>query len=980
MPTSFEMLLKDSDIKEFTEAGHWKNRLLIDYFDEAVANTPDKLAAVERAGRHTYKEMADDVDAAAHGLLELGVQPADVIGIQLPNWYEWVVLHLATIRVGAITNALIPIYRDQQIGYMAKHAEVSVLFIAETFRRFNYMDMIDRLRDDLPDLKHTIVVRPVSDKPRKHFTFFETFMERGRARREANPADFAALRPDPNDLSLIMFTSGTTGKPKGVMHVHNSMIAGAAPWDDNLGLDSDAVIHMASTFGHLTGFLWGVSMPIVLGGTGVFQDVWDVDYFLYLTEKYGVNHTTGAAPFLHDFLNAENFEHYDLSSLKHFVCVGAPIPRSFVTTAEAKLPTMSVFGGWGMTECGMSTMGHPSYPKEKRVATDGYPLAGMCARIVNSGGEPQEPNTEGTLEVTGPLLFRGYLKQLDKTHEEMNGEWFNTGDIATIDEDGFVTLSGRSKDIIIRGGENIPVADVENALVQHPDVADVAVVAMPHDRLQEIAAAVVVPKDPAKPLTMESMQKFLGEKSIAKPYWPEYLQIVEELPRTPSGKAQKFKLREMMAEVAEQNKAGEDTDVIKSAPGTVTGPVQLQSKRGSWWGPVDVTGLDSLFTPEEKNFALTVRKWVDKEIRPNIGQWYNDGQYPRELMRELGKLGVLGMYLKDYGCPGRTAVEYGLAASELEAGDSGIRTVASVQGSLAMAAIRKHGSLDQCAEWLPGMSKGEIIGCFGLTEPTAGSDPSRMLTTAKQDASGDWVLNGTKRWVGMAPIADVAIIWAQTEEIGDGKGVRGFVVPTDTPGFSTSVIEPKLSMRASIQGEISMENVRLPYTAMLPLDSAVGLRGAFACLNDARYSITWGVMGAARDSFNAAREYSLDREQFGYPLASFQFTQAKLAEMAVAVNRGYVMANHLGRIKDTSGTTPEMVSAVKLDNTRTALLVAQQARTIIGGNGITLDYSPMRHAENLESVRTYEGTEEMHQLAVGRAVTGLDAFAPQGAK
>ncbi len=277
------------------------------------------------------------------------------------------------------------------------------------------------------------------------------------------------------------------------------------------------------------------------------------------------------------------------------------------------------------------------------------------------------------------------------------------------------------------------------------------------------------------------------------------------------------------------------------------------------------------------------------------------------------------------------------------------------------------------------MAKGEAVGCFGLTEPTAGSDPSSMLTNAVQQPDGDWVINGSKRWIGLANIADVAIIWAQTEEHGKGRGVRGFVVPTDTPGFHAQVIEPKLSMRASIQCEIHLDNVRLPNTAMLPLDSAVGLSGPFQCLNEARYGIIWGVMGAARDSFNAALEYANHRTQFGTPLTHFQITQTKLADMAVAINKGYQLANHIGRLKDSTGLRPEIISAGKLDNTRVAIGIARDAREMLGGNGITLEYSPLRHANNLESVRTYEGTDEVHQLTIGRNITGVGAFTAAGA-
>ncbi|MGM7666345.1 acyl-CoA dehydrogenase family protein [Microbacterium sp. A93] len=392
---------------------------------------------------------------------------------------------------------------------------------------------------------------------------------------------------------------------------------------------------------------------------------------------------------------------------------------------------------------------------------------------------------------------------------------------------------------------------------------------------------------------------------------------------------------------------------------------------------MDLTGLDGLFSAEEKDLALKVRSLVDEVIRPNIADWYDQAVFPTEIIPELGKLGVLGMHLEGYGCAGRSAVEYGLAAQELEAGDSGLRTFVSVQGSLAMSAIHKHGSEAQKNEWLPRMASGEAVGCFGLTEPTAGSDPAAMMTNAKQDANGDWVLNGSKRWIGLANLADVAIIWAQTGEHGEGRGVRGFVVPTNTPGFKAEVISQKLSMRASVQCEIHLEDVRLPAEAILPADSAIGLKGPFQCLNEARYGIIWGVMGAARDSFNAVLDYSATRMQFGTPLAGFQLTQAKLADMAVAINKGYLLAHQTGRIKDgvlPGSVTPAMISTGKLDNCRVAIGIARDAREMLGGNGITLDYSPLRHANNLESVRTYEGTDEVHQLTIGRHLTGIGAF------
>lgn len=381
---------------------------------------------------------------------------------------------------------------------------------------------------------------------------------------------------------------------------------------------------------------------------------------------------------------------------------------------------------------------------------------------------------------------------------------------------------------------------------------------------------------------------------------------------------------------------------------------------------VDLLSIDSLLTPEERSLRDAVRAFVEAEIKPNIAEWYENAIFPLELVPKLAELGVLGMHIQGYGCPGRSAVEYGLAAMELEAGDSGLRTFVSVQGSLAMSAIAKHGSEEQKNEWLPRMAKGEAIGCFGLTEPTAGSDPGAMTTFAKRDGD-DWVLSGAKRWIGLASVAQVAIIWAMTDE-----GVRGFVVPTDTPGFVATPITQKLSMRASIQCDIVLDDVRLPASAMLP--KAKGLRGPFECLNEARYGIVWGAMGAARDSYEAALDYSKQRLQFGKPLSSYQLTQEKLVDMAVEINKGMLLALQLGRLKDAGTLEPHQISVGKLNSCREAIAICREARAILGGNGITLDYSPLRHANNLESVRTYEGTDEVHMLILGNHITGESAF------
>lgn len=389
----------------------------------------------------------------------------------------------------------------------------------------------------------------------------------------------------------------------------------------------------------------------------------------------------------------------------------------------------------------------------------------------------------------------------------------------------------------------------------------------------------------------------------------------------------------------------------------------------------DYLNLDGLFTADELALRDRVRAFVDERIRPNIAEWYATATFPRELVKEMAALGLLGMHLKGYGCGGRSAVEYGLAAMELEAGDSGIRTFVSVQGSLAMSAIAKFGSEEQKQRWLPGMAAGELIGCFGLTEPTAGSDPASMATTAVRDGSesdAGWVLTGAKRWIGLASIADVAIIWAQTDEGSGVESIRGFLVPTATDGFTATPIEPKLSMRASIQCDITLDDVRLPADALLP--GARGLKGPFSCLNEARYGIMWGAMGAARDSYETALAYALERRQFGTPIASFQLTQQKLVDMVLEIQKGVLVALQTGRLKDAGKLRPEQISFGKLNNVREAIAICRSARTILGGNGVTLEHSPLRHADNLESVRTYEGTDEVHTLIMGRAITGIPAF------
>ncbi len=396
------------------------------------------------------------------------------------------------------------------------------------------------------------------------------------------------------------------------------------------------------------------------------------------------------------------------------------------------------------------------------------------------------------------------------------------------------------------------------------------------------------------------------------------------------------------------------------------GAAQAPRPRADRATATDLLALDAQLSEEDRLVRDTVRRFADEQLRPHIADWFDAGMLPRELAAEFGKLGLLGMHLTGYGCAGSTAVQYGLVCHELEAVDSGVRSLVSVQGSLAMFAIWRYGSEEQKQEWLPAMARGEALGCFGLTEPDSGSDPGSMRTAARRDGD-DWVLNGTKMWITNGGWADVAVVWARTAD-----GVRGFLVPRGTPGFAARDVGRKLSLRASVTSELSFADCRLPASAQLP--GAAGLAAPLSCLTEARFGIIWGSMGAARDCYQTALEYAGTRVQFGRPIAAFQLTQEKLVNMAVELNKGLLLALHLGRLKDAGQLTPEQVSFGKLNNIREALAICREARTILGANGITLEYPVLRHMNNLESVLTYEGTSEVHILVLGQHITGEAAF------
>ncbi|WP_045821607.1 acyl-CoA dehydrogenase family protein [Williamsia herbipolensis] len=386
----------------------------------------------------------------------------------------------------------------------------------------------------------------------------------------------------------------------------------------------------------------------------------------------------------------------------------------------------------------------------------------------------------------------------------------------------------------------------------------------------------------------------------------------------------------------------------------------------------ELIALDDLLDADEREIRDTVRRFGEEKLRPHVAGWFEDAKLPvRELAGQLGELGLFGMHLTGYGCAGLSATTYGLACQELEAVDSGLRSFVSVQGSLAMFALHAFGSDEHKDEWLPKMAAGEAIGCFGLTEADYGSNPGGMRTNAKRDGD-DWVLNGSKMWITNGSVADVAVVWARTDLDEGARGIRGFVIPTDTPGFSAPEITKKMSLRASVTSELFLEDVRLPASAMLP--GVQGLKGPLSCLNEARFGIVFGALGAARDCLETALSYAADRDVFDKPLSSYQLTQAKLADMALELGKGQLLAVHLGRRKDRGEIRPEQISVGKLNNVRESIKIARECRTILGANGITLEYPVIRHISNLESVLTYEGTSEMHQLTVGKALTGYDAF------
>lgn len=521
----------------------WPYKTILNYLNDAIEKYPQKEAIIDKNSRYTYEELGKMVDRVALGLLELGIEKGDVVSIQLPNWNEFIILHYAITRIGAITNPLIPIYREREISYMVGMVESKVLVIPSKFRNYDYVQMVQAIRPKLPSLKHLFVMGddiPSDAQPLSYL--FDTPWEM-----KKDPAILDDIQHDPNDVTEIIFTSGTTGNPKGVMHTHNTLCVSTNFWIERLQLTSEDVMFMASTFAHQTGFGYGVRLPTHIGGTAVYQDIWNPEEFLRLVEKEKITFTAGATPFLQDTIQSPDIEQYNLESLRAFVAIGAPIPRPLIRKS-AEIVHFSILSGWGQTEDGLVTLTKLNDSEEKLTNTDGVALPSMAVKVVDADFNDLPANVEGSLLCKGPALFVGYLKQIEQTLSEFHDGWFITGDRAIMDEDGYIRISGRNKDVIIRGGENIPVAYIENILYEHPDVAIAQIVAMPDERLQEKACAFIRMKPNTTPLTLPLLQVFLEDKGVAKQYWPERLEILENFPQTASGKIQKFKLRELITE------------------------------------------------------------------------------------------------------------------------------------------------------------------------------------------------------------------------------------------------------------------------------------------------------------------------------------------------------------------------------------------------------------------------------------------------
>jgi cyclohexanecarboxylate-CoA ligase len=539
-----ESLFAPEVVRQYTAAGYWPNCSICAYLDAAVQRHAEKTAVIDRFGRFTYAELARLVDRLAFAFLAMGIEAGDVVSFQLPNWHQFVVIQYALSRIGAVGNPLIPIYRQRELRFMLTLAAAKVMIIPHTFRGFDYPAMLRQLRPELPTLERIYVLgNNVPDDMESFDALLTTPWEA-----RGDVAALHARQVNPNALAEIIFTSGTTGEPKGVMHTHNTILCPILSLIERLQLTAQEVVLMASTFGHQTGYLYGAHMPTVLGGTGVYMDVWQPARAVELIAAEGVTWTMGATPFLSDLAYAPNLQQHCIASLRLFLSAGAAIPRPLVIAAKERL-RCAISAGWGMTENALVTVNRIGDPPEKVFGTDGCCLRGMAVQVVDASGKAVPLGQEGDLVCGGPQHFAGYYKRPQVTASSFTSDgWFHTGDRARLDADGYLSISGRSKDIIIRGGENIPVVEVENLLHKHPKVQNVAIVAMPDPRLQEKACAFVMLK-PGATLTFDEMTAYLLQQQLAKQYLPERLEIVSAFPMTPSGKIQKYQLRQRIAEV-----------------------------------------------------------------------------------------------------------------------------------------------------------------------------------------------------------------------------------------------------------------------------------------------------------------------------------------------------------------------------------------------------------------------------------------------
>ncbi|MBI3992810.1 MAG: AMP-binding protein [Candidatus Lambdaproteobacteria bacterium] len=539
----FDPILPQSRIDAMRRSGQWPDRIITDYLDDAVAERPDRIAVTDvnsLTGRSTslsYRQLDIVSRRMALGMTALGVEPGDVVSFQLPNWWHVAALYMACTRIGAAINPLMPIFRDRELSFMLGYAETKLLVIPRRFRGFDYPQMLRNIRKDVPKLRHVLVV----DGEQPESAFEAVLLNRRWEDELDGAAIFRERRPDPNAISELIYTSGTTGQPKGVMHTHNTIVCNNETVIEHVGITADDVILMASPLAHNTGFLYGMVTPIVLHAKSVLQDVWDPILAAQRIQDEGVTLSMASTPFLADLTYNEGVNRYATGTLRTFIVGGAPIPRVLVKAATEKFK-MRVISAWGMSENGIVTATRQGDPDEKVYNTDGVAIRDMEVRVVDADGKALPPGREGRLQARGKDNFVGYLKKPAQYDMDRDG-WFETGDNASMDQDGYIRITGRSKDILIRGAENIPVVEVEQLLYRHPDVQDCAIVGMPDERLGERGCCFIVLK-PGAAMTFRQMQEYLAAEKVAKNYWPERLEIVAELPRTPSGKIQKFKLRE----------------------------------------------------------------------------------------------------------------------------------------------------------------------------------------------------------------------------------------------------------------------------------------------------------------------------------------------------------------------------------------------------------------------------------------------------